>query len=406
LKILLLNQTFHPDLVSTAQHLSDLALALAESGHQVTVVTGRRGYDNPENQFLPREQWRGVQIIRIGSTGFGKQAKWRRALDFASFLFNCCGRLAFLPRQDVVVALTSPPLISFLGATFTRLRGGRFCYWIMDLNPDEAVAAGWLNPRSPTGRLLEWISRFSLRRASRIIALDHFMHARLLAKGVLPPRLEIIPPWSHDEVVRFDAPGRDQFRKRHGLENRFVVMYSGNHSPCHPLDTVLQAAQRLTSEAITFCFVGGGSEFKRVQAFAREHRSPNIVCLPYQPRAELSGSLSAADAHVVVMGNPFVGIIHPCKLYNILNVASPVLYVGPRPSHITDVLDQLPISYPWAQADHGDVEGVARHIHRLKGKAEGHARVPPSALVESFSRETLLPRLVEVVTSAEEFQRA
>ena len=46
------------------------------------------------------------------STRFGKAAKWRRALDFASFLINCCLKLLFLPRQDAVVALTSPPLIS------------------------------------------------------------------------------------------------------------------------------------------------------------------------------------------------------------------------------------------------------------------------------------------------------
>ncbi len=128
MKILLLNQTFHPDVASTAQHLSDLAADLAEKGHDVTVVTGRRAYDDPEKLFPTRETWRGVRIFRIFSTRFGKQAKWRRAADFASFIVNGCARLAFLPRHDVVMALTTPPLISFIGAWRAKLWRARFCY--------------------------------------------------------------------------------------------------------------------------------------------------------------------------------------------------------------------------------------------------------------------------------------
>jgi hypothetical protein len=152
LKILLLNQTFYPDVMATGQYLAELAVALAEKGHEVTVVTGRRAYDHPERLFPARETWRGIRIIRISSTRFGKKAKWRRATDFASFIVNCCARLAFLPRHDVVMALTTPPLISFIGAWRAKLWRAGFCYWVMDLNPDEAVAAGWLRADSFMGK--------------------------------------------------------------------------------------------------------------------------------------------------------------------------------------------------------------------------------------------------------------
>src|SRR5689334_12070537 len=116
MRFLLLNQTFQPDVMATGQYLVEVALALVERGHEVTVVTSRRAYDHPEQIFAKRETWRGIRIIRIASTGFGKGARWRRAADFATFLTNCAWRLCLLPRFDVVVALTSPPLISFLGA--------------------------------------------------------------------------------------------------------------------------------------------------------------------------------------------------------------------------------------------------------------------------------------------------
>src|SRR6185503_2705054 len=149
-RVLLLNQTFYPDVVATAQQATDLAAKLVERGHEVTVVCGRRAYDNAAETFAAREEWRGVHIRRIASLDIGKTARWRRALNFGTYIANCMVHLAALPGFDLVVAMTSPPLISWLGAMFTALAGGRFVVWVMDLNPDEALAAGWLRPDSWT----------------------------------------------------------------------------------------------------------------------------------------------------------------------------------------------------------------------------------------------------------------
>ena len=93
-----------------------LAKALTQVGHEVTVVCSSRGYDDPRVRFPKREIWNAVDIIRIRSTGFGKSSKWRRAADFGTFMASCVFRLWSLPQFDVVVAMTSPPLISFVAA--------------------------------------------------------------------------------------------------------------------------------------------------------------------------------------------------------------------------------------------------------------------------------------------------
>src|SRR5579862_4175755 len=128
MKILILNQTFYPDVVSTAQHAADLAAALASQGHEVTVLASRRGYDDPKAKFPRRERWKGVEIIRIGSTGLGKSAKWRRAVDFASFIANASLNLLRLGRFDVIVAMTSPPLISFLAALVLPMKAEKLVF--------------------------------------------------------------------------------------------------------------------------------------------------------------------------------------------------------------------------------------------------------------------------------------
>ena len=173
-------------------------------------------------------------------------------------------------------------------------------------------------------------------------------------------------------------------------------MHAGNHSPCHPLDTLLEAARRLSNQPqIVFCFVGGGSEQHKVATFAVRYDLKNILCLPYQPLAELSGLLSAADLHVVVMGEQFAGVVHPCKVYNILAVGRPFLYIGPAESHIIDItLDQKDAATYTAR--HGDVETVAHQIlEAASHSGELTSRIRPSA--QRFSRGSLMPIMIDML---------
>jgi colanic acid biosynthesis glycosyl transferase WcaI len=400
-KVLLLNQCFYPDVMATGQYLTDLALELVKQGHEVKVISSKRGYDDPSIRFPNYQKWQGIEIFRVRSIAPDKRKRWRRALNFGSFWVNCAFRLAVLPRVDIVIALTSPPLISFLGALYARLRRAKLFFWVMDLNPDEAIVAGWLKESSLAARLLEFFLRYSLRRAEKVIALDRFMRQRLLTRDIPADKVVVVPPWVLSEEVSYDEEGRRRFRTAQNLSEKFVVMYAGNHSPCHPLATVLEAARLLSDhDDIVFCFVGGGSEQEKVRKFSDDYRLQNIRCLPYQPLNELSGSLSAADLHLVVMGEVFPGIIHPCKIYNILAVGSPVLYVGPEESHITDIARDQPVTGLIRMARHGDAPTVAREILEAASQQRQRHANQPDSLSTKFSRQAVLPALVGMLDAA------
>jgi putative colanic acid biosynthesis glycosyltransferase WcaI len=407
MRILLLNQTFYPDVVATAQYLTSLAEALADRGHEVRVLAARRAYDEPARRFAKRERYGLIEIERVGGTGFGKDAKWRRALDFGTFLLRAAVRLVTRPTVDCVVALTSPPLVAALAAVRCRLQGERFVYWVMDLNPDEALAAGWLRP-GLVAWFLERISRFTLHSAGTVVVLDRYMRERVLAKGVATDRVQVISPWSLDRYAYFDQAGRAAFRERHGLIGKYVVMYSGNHSPVHPLDTLLEAALRLKSDwRFCFVFVGGGSEFGRLRALSENLGLGNVKFLPYQPIESLSGSLSAADLQAVVLGDPMVGTIHPSKLYNMLAVGSTVLYIGPERSHIGDALENAGIEdeagnrqkwiSSYIRVDFGDAARLTAWLERdwLNWNEAGRTNAHPVS--RNYSQEFLLPQLVQIV---------
>jgi len=406
MKVLLLSQVFYPDVVAVAQHLTDLGVSLGETGHEVTVLCSSRGYDNPAHIFPRDEIWKGITIRRVPVWGLGKKSKIRRIVSFGSFFVSAFASLVLMPRQDVVVVVTTPPLLSVLAAFFVRLRGGRLLFWNMDINPDEAIAAGWMKPDSLAARILGAALRYSLRESSSIVALDRFMKDRIVAKGIPEDKVHTVPVWSHDDVVCYDAEGRAAFRRRLGVEKKFVVMYSGNHSPLHPLDTVLQAALRLRENpAIAFVFVGGGSEFSRVKDFAQQFSLPNIICESYQPLDHLAGSLSAADLHVVLLGDPFVGIVHPCKIYNMLAVGAPFLYIGPAESHITDLQQYPEIAQMGRFVRHGDVDQVVNVIVQLAlDFASGTFSRPGRPVdLDRFSQRSLMPTMIELVEATGHF---
>ena len=400
MRVLFINQVFHPDPQATSQYLSRLAEELVKRGHEVTVLTSRRSYDDPARSYPARETWRGIEIVRVWHSGCGHGTKWRRAADFFTFLLSASWRGLFLRRADVVVALTTPPLIAVLGAALAKRWRGRFVYWVMDLNPDEAVAVGWLTPEGTLTHLLDTASRWSLRQADSVIVLDDYMRARVAAKGIAPEKIVTVPIWMHGEV-RFDPEGRERFRREHGLENKFVVMYSGNHTPCHPLETLVEAARLLRDDPqIHFCFVGGGIEWRKLRDLARAEAWTNATFLGYQPFEALSASLSAADAQVVAMGDAFVGIVHPCKVYNFLAAWRPFVFIGPERCHVTDLIREAGLG---EVAPRRFVTARAARWRRSCGGASGKAAAgrtpawPPRERLARWTESAVVEKIVALV---------
>src|SRR5690606_2619355 len=108
-----------------------------------------------------------------------------------------------------------------------------------------------------------------------------------------------------------------------------------------------------------FAFVGGGKGKAVVEEFAQKYPQAPIVCLPYQPLATLSYSLSASDLQVVSMGDAMVGCVHPCKVYGALALGRPILYLGPEKSHVGDILREAQCGW---QVGHGEVDRIVASI--------------------------------------------
>ncbi len=398
MKILLINQTFYPDVVATAQQLTDFAVDLASQGHEVTVLAARRGYSAPHTMHKAKEIYQGVKIIRVWPFTFGRKTRLFRIIDFTMVYLSFSWKLLRMGRFDRVVALTTPPLIGWIALLFARLRRSKFIYWMMDINPDQAIEMDWIRSDSPRARILRNTLKFTLRGCDRAVVLDRFMQERIIAKGAEPSKIYVNPPWSHDEDLETISHEKNPFREKYNLRNKFVVMYSGNHSICHPLTTLLEGAVALRNDpSVVFMFIGAGERVDEVTEVKESFKLHNVIQLPYQERENLRFSLSAADLHVVVMGTPYVGIVHACKIYGILKIGRPFVYIGPEKSHIGDIILREKIGY---HVNHGESEKLVRVIYEVRNlypAGEEIIRNQEQIIAEKYSRHTLSARLSEII---------
>lgn len=362
--ILLLTQTFPPDPAAVGQHMADLAEALAARGHRVKVLTSDRGYDDASVKYAPAEVTAaGVHVRRLRFTSFGKATLVHRALAMLSFIWQAAVRSLFQRDLGAVVFSTSPPFVGILAVAVATVRRVPIIFWAMDLNPDQLIALGKLSRTSLVADILRYTNRKILRRTAIVIALDELMAERIRQQAARHIDVIVIPPWSPDAALVAVPRERNSFRSSHGLENKRVVMYSGNHTPSNPLTTLLDAAVALRDcSLLKFVFVGSGTGKQEVQQYVTHHALGNVLSLPYQPKSELPDSLSAADVHVVSLGSEMAGVIHPCKVYGAMAVARPILYFGPSPSHVSSILDASENGWSVQHGDVAEAVRVLRHI--------------------------------------------
>ena len=373
MRFLLLNQYFWPDLSSVSQLMTDLAEDLARAGAEVTVITGRQSYTGEET-YERRERWRGVDIIRVASTRFGRGGLMGRGIDLVTFLGAASLQMLARRRVDVVVTISTPPFLPVLGLMRKGVARTRFVYWVQDLYPDTAVELGVLGPRTAATRALELLSRATLRHADAVITIGDCMADRIAAKGIAPGDIDIIHNWADGEAIQEVPRDGNWFRTEHGLDDRFVILYSGNMGRGHAFDTLLGAARALAHRPeLHFLFIGGGARRDEVARSAAE--LDNVRLLPYQPREQLAWSLGAADLGVITLRDEALGVMVPSKLYGHAASARPILFIGPPTSTVARFITEAGCG---AVFPHGDIAGVVGFIEELaadpaRGREMGRA---------------------------------
>ncbi len=389
LKLIFVNRFFHPDLSATSQMLSDLAFGLAVCGHEVHVVCSRQLYEDPAARLPEQELVQGVHIHRAWSTRFGRRSLIGRAADYLSFYL---GALVALRRcvtpNSILVVKTDPPLMSVPAGWLTRQRGAFFVNWLQDVFPEVAEQAGLGWARGRLGEALKRLRDRSLRRAAANVVIGERMRELLLQRGIAPDLLSVIPNWSDPEVVIPVPAEQNPLVAEWSLQNRFVVMYSGNMGRAHDFDTILEAARLLSDDPrVVFLFVGGGARKRDVEEAVRQRGLDNVHFHPYQPKERLAQSLGVGAVHLISLSPDQEGLIVPSKFYGILAAGRPAIFVGDLDGEIARLVHRHDVGAAVAQ---GDGPGLASLLQRLLADDVARDRMGMKAralLMDRYTKE-------------------
>jgi colanic acid biosynthesis glycosyl transferase WcaI len=385
MRILVLNQYFHPDVASTGQLLTELCEDLAEH-HRVTVVAGRPSYEAvPDGSFrgmVTEERHGRIRVLRTWSTTFPRRVMAGRLTNYATYLASCLVGAIRSEPPDVVLTMTDPPVVAAAAMVASRFRSVPFVFVHQDVFPDVGVVLGKIHGRA-LEKTLTALNRALRREAAAVVAIGRDMERRLLDDGVPRCKVTLIPNWADGSVIR-PLKGR-AFRDRMGWGDRFVVMHSGNVGLSQDLETLVEAGALLSDHRdIVIAIVGDGAGKAGLQREVARRGLRNIVFLPYQPKTELSESLGAADVHVVSLKQGLAERMVPSKVYGIMAAGKPFIGAVEPGSETALVLEEHGCGL-WVGP--GDGKLLARAILRIRREPlEEMGRRAREALETRFDR--------------------
>jgi colanic acid biosynthesis glycosyl transferase WcaI len=335
-RLLVLNQYYWPGVEATAQLLTELCEALAED-LDVKVVTGQlHGQEEQPHRSVRNS----VEIVRVPSTSFERSKLFARASNYATYLTSALFGGLRGRRPDVVLCMTDPPIVANIALLVARRFRVPLVVISQDVFPEIAVQLKRLeNPVVMS--LLRGLVGIYLRRADRIVAIGDTMRQRLEEKGAPAERMLVIPNWI-DTTRLGPLDKSNHWSRSWGVDEKFVVMHSGNVGHAQDLDSLIRAGTFLRDLGdLRIFIIGTGARHAELVALSALLEVDQVQFLYYQSRAVLPQSLSAADVHVVGLAAGLAGYVVPSRLYGILAVGRPVIVAADAESETAQLVTEV-----------------------------------------------------------------
>ena len=391
MRILFLSDNFPPETNAPASRTYEHAKAWVEAGAEVTVITTApnfpRGkvYEGYRNAWHSVENIDGIRVVRVKTYIAANAGVAKRMVDYLSFAMAAPIAALFERRPDIVIA-TSPQFFCALGGWITSLLRWRpFVFELRDLWPESIVAVGAMR-RGKVINTMEKLELFLYRRAQLIVSVTHAFKQDLVRRGIPKDKIEVVTNGAMPGTFSRTGNGGN-FRAEAGLNGRTIFGYIGTHGMAHSLETVLDAADKLSDrEDIGFLFVGDGAEADRVRARAED--MPNVTAMRPQPRSRMPEVWSACDVAVVILRDreTFKTVI-PSKIFEAMAMGLPILIALPE-GEATDIVTAHDVGLTCPPEN---ATALAETIARLADDAELRAKLSENGVqaAQVFDRTTL-----------------
>lgn len=326
MNVLIVSQHFFPENF----RVNDLAQALVERGHQVTVLTGIPNY--PEGKFFggygifsrTNEIWNNIRIIRSPIVSRGHASKLRLAVNYMSFVLGASvvGLFRLGRKFDVIfVHETSPVTVGIPAILMRKLTGAPILFWVLDLWPEYAADAGGIKSK----KVLQWIAkltRWIYSHCDLVLVQSKGFIPSVQRMGVTDERIRYFPSWAEN---LYSNP---EMQQPVSLPTGFKVMFAGNIGECQDFPSILLAAEQTRDQSdIHWIIVGDGRMLSWVKDEVTKRNLGNTVHLMGRhPVESMPTFYSQADVMLVTLKSEGVfSLTIPGKIQSYLACGKPVI---------------------------------------------------------------------------------
>ncbi len=406
-KMLIYAHYYYPDVASTGQILQELAEGMADK-FDVTVICTVPSYTGKIDEKYKGEKFyfeelNGVKIIRVAVPEFTKSNKLSRIKNIVAYYFGARKATKTVGKQDYVFTISQPPVLGgMLGVYGKKKCKAKLIYNIQDFNPEQIQAVSYSKSKLITSVMM-MIDKGTCKKADTVILVGRDMPETLAKrfKGKDVPKHCVINNWI-DEKNIYPLPQDDEkvqaFKKEYNLEDKFVVMYSGNLGLYYDLENLLTVVERFKDEKdVVFAFVGEGSVKQKLVDYASEKELTNVVFIPYQAKEDLIYSLNAADAHWVVNAKGIKGVSVPSKLYGVMAAGKPVLGVLEEGSEARIIVEETGCGLVTVPEDYDGVADMIRKYLKKEVDATAMGRAGRAYLEKNLTKDVSVAKYIEAI---------
>jgi len=343
MNIVLLSRYFPPEIGTAANLFFELAKELASSGNKVTVVTSFPWYNLGEvpekyrGRIFMRENMEGVEVVRVSFPLLGptklKLAMGHLTAPVASFI----GGL-FVKRPDIIYVY-SPPLFMGLSAWLLRMfKRVPFVFGVQDLHPQCYIDQGVLKNRIAIW-ILRTLERFCYKKADAITVHSEGNKDYIVSRGIKADKIIVLPNWIDTDEVK-PLPRHNEFSKKYGLDEKFIVGYAGTLGMSQGLLSVMEAADILRGRKdIEFFIVGDGIEKKAMEAMKKEKGLDNVRFLGMQTKAVYPMVVASCEVGLVTLNKKVKTPVVPSKILSMMAASRAVLASMPLDGDAPKIID-------------------------------------------------------------------
>lgn len=375
-KLLIIANYYFPDVASTAQLLTDLCLKIKDK-FDITVIAAIPNYSEKivlnkelKNKKFYFENIDGVMVCRIVAPNVDKNSKISRIEYIFKYYFNTKKAIRYIKEYDIAFSISQPPILGGLLGKFAKKINSKskFIYNIQDFNPEQIEAVKYIKSKIIIN-LIKKIDNKTLEAADKIVVVGNDQLETINNRSTkYLEKTIVINNWINErEIYPLDINNNDviKFKEDYNLNNKFVLMYSGNLGLFYDLENLIKVSKKFKNiKDMIFVFVGAGAKKKELEKYKQDNELENIVFIPYRPKNELNISLNAADVHFVVNAKGIKGVSVPSKIYGVLSSGKYVIGVLEENSEARNIINKAQCGRCVSPCDYDGFEKLISYAYK------------------------------------------